>query len=397
MYDLTSPGFFADPSPTLTRMREEDPLHFHEPLRAWILTRYDDVFHVLRDSRFSVDRNGAISRCPVPSVQRELDECNSAFGEWMVFSDPPRHARLRDRVASSFTPARVRSLEPAIRQIAHEMAVAARAKGEIDLIAELATPLPARVTAALIGITLEDVSTLSSDTDEVFAFFGAGIASAEVVTAAHASLGRMRAYFEGLLASRRARPGADLLSWVVEAESLEPTLERDELVGLAMTLVAGAFGTTSHLIGHAVLAMVEHREWEALVADRSLARGVVEETLRYDGPALAVQRRAREDVELRGHVIHRGERVYCMLSAANRDPRVFECPDVFDPRRSPNKHLGLGGGTHFCLGAGLARLEASIALEVLAEEVPALRLAGAPRRAGNMAMRGLASLPVATR
>lgn len=395
-FDLESPAFFTDPGPTLAKLREAAPVYFHEPLGAWILTAHDDVALALRDSRFSVDRGGAIARCPHPGVRAPLDECNQAFGAWMVFSDAPLHLRLRDRAAPGFTPARVRRLRASIEAFAGELASAMVGGSEArDLVASFTDPLPARVTAALLGIPSDDIGALEAHTDHFFAFFGATTASAEVVTRAHESLLAMRAYFDEQLERRRREVTDDLLSYFLSEEEARASLSHEELVGLAMTLVAGAFGTTTHLIGHAVLALLERRsEWEKLVRDPSLAASAVEETMRFDGPALSVQRRALVDVELKGSVLRAGDRVYAMLHAANHDPAVFPDPGRFDIGRPTGRHLGFGMGAHFCLGASLSRLEATIALATLVERFPELELAGAPRRVGTIAMRGLASLPV---
>ncbi|MBC7173846.1 MAG: cytochrome P450 [Polyangiaceae bacterium] len=397
MPDLDAAAFYSTPGPTLARLRSEAPVYFHEPWNAWVLTRYADVSAIIRDSSFSVDRGGAIGRSPHAEVREALEAANRFFGLWMVFSDPPRHTRLRQRVAAAFTPARIREWTSGIDAILSDC-LARLATGEhtFDVVSAVAEPLPARMTSFLLGLPQGAESTLHRFTDDFFALFGAASASPEIVLDAHRAIASCRAFFEDVLRQRNEAPGDDLLSAIVAAERDEPTLEQDELLGVAMTLVAGAYGTTTHLIAHAILALLEERtHYEALTADPSLAPGVVEETFRYDGPALSVVRRATRDVVVADATLRAGDRVYCMLHAANHDPEVFEAPERFDPRRSPNRHLGLGAGPHFCLGASLTRLEATRALVALAKAFPCLALAESPiERVGNLSMRGLARLDV---
>ncbi len=397
--DLESPEFFERPEPTLAALRERAPVHFHAPRGAFVLTRYDDVSRALRDPRLSVNRGGAIARCPAPEAREALAKCNEAFGGWMVFSDPPRHTRLRDRVAPSFTPARVRRIRALVETIAEELAdEVAAAPGAVDLLPAFAEPLPARVTARLLGIDAGDLPALSAHTDRCFAFFGARPASADTVFAARESLAAMHAFFDRLLERKRSERADDVLGVLAREEAESARLEPGELAGLAMTLVAGAFGTTSHLVGNAVRALLAHPgAWERLVRDSSLASAAVEETLRYDGPAFSVQRNATVDLELGGVRLRAGDRLYCVLHAANHDPAVFPAPERFDLDRPRSTHVALGAGTHFCLGASLTRLEAEVALRVLARRAPDLELAGPTPRAGTIAMRGLAALPVRAR
>jgi len=206
-----------------------------------------------------------------------------------------------------------------------------------------------------------------------------------------------RRFFERELAARQVDPRDDLLGLLAVEEQGGPRLSDDERVGLAMTLLAGAFGTTSHLISLTLLALLERHEARAKVAeDPSLASSAVEETLRFDGPALSLVRVALEDVPIGDRTVKAGQRVYCMLHAANHDPAVFEDPGRFDLTRDARRNLGLGLGRHFCLGAALTRMESEVAIAAVAPHLRSLRVVGPPRRSGNLAMRGLDSLWVET-
>jgi cytochrome P450 len=271
----------------------------------------------------------------------------------------------------------------------------ARTDGAFELVEALAEPLPTRVTARLLGLPEEAHLSLQHMTDDFFAFFGAGAASVEIVRSAHAAIESARELFADLVADKRRAPGDDVLSALVAAEDHAPTLSNDELLGVCVTLVAGAYGTTTHLIGSAVLAMLsDGAAWRALVRDPQLAPACVEEAFRFDGPALSVVRRACEDVMIGDVLVPKDARIYAMLHAANRDPEMFPSPDRFDPTRASNRHLGLGAGVHFCLGASLTRLETAKTLTKLANVCPDLALAGEPVRTGNLSMRGVASLRV---
>lgn len=401
--DLESAAFFASPTDTLAELRARAPVWFHAPLDAYVLTRYADVARVIRDPGFSVDRGEAIGRSPHPEVKQALDACNRFFGRFMVFADPPLHTRLRASVSSAFTPARMRALEQMIDVVIDELLTDLGARGgAFELVSAFAEPLPTRVTAHLLGLPEHMHLALQRITDDFFAFFGAGAASQEIVLSAHAAIEASRALFEDVVDAKRRRPGDDVLSALVQAQEDAPSLSRDELLGVCITLVAGAYGTTTHLVANAVAAALAEadggtRALRELAASPARAAAHVEETLRFDGPALSVVRRAEHDVELSGVRVPKDARIYAMLHAANHDPEVFVRPSVFDPLRTPNRHLGLGAGVHFCLGASLTRLEATRAITAIARRFPDLELAAPIERAGNLSMRGVASMHVRSR
>ena len=397
-YDLASSAFFADPDVTFDRLRADDPVHWHEPLGAWVVTRYDDNYATIRDARFSVDRNGAIARAGSEAMRAQLDYCNEVFCRWMVFSDPPRHGRLRALAGRVFTADLVESLRPTTVAIARELLSRVESKQSMDLVADYASPLPSRAMAALLGLPAERAEDLRRWAAAMFRFFGAAVATDEVVSSAHEALTSFERLFT--LRLERARPDArgDLVERVAALRDHDATGARDAL-DLCMTLVVGAYETTSHLLATAVWALLRHpEELELVRADPQLVEAAVEEALRWAGPALSVVRRATEDVDLRGQRIRAGQRVYCMLHAANRDPSRFAEPARFRSSRVDNRHLGLGGGIHFCLGAFMTRLEARVGLQVLLEEVVDLRTElTTPGWNANLAMRGLSSLPVSFR
>jgi len=398
-YDLLSDSFYRDPNPTLHQMRREDPVHWHPELDAWILTRYQDVFQVVRSPDFSVQRGGSISYSHSAAVRQQLDACSEFVFRWMVFSDPPQHTRLREVAAGLFSAHSLERMRRQITELSHELID--RLDRRVDLLADLAAPLPTLVTCLLLGLPRDDADLLKRWTAAMFRLFGAGIASEEVVAEAYRSVQESSAYFTEVIAARRARPGSDVLSAIISAEKESPRLSEEELLGLAVTLVAGAFETTTHLIGNGVLALLRHPDQLALLRERpELIENTVEELMRYDGPALSVVRCATRDVEVGGVPVSAGQRLYCMLHAANRDPEKFPDPDRLDVTRPNPRHLGFGFGIHFCLGAALTRIETAAVLAALIERFPELRLdhealgGGEPVWIRNLAIRGVEALPV---
>lgn len=395
-YDLLSPSFFAAPNNTLHRMRAEEPVYWYPPLESSILTRYDDIQSVIRNSLFSVNRGGQIGKGGSSRVQDKLDWCNHFFAQRMVFSDPPRHTRLRSVAVKVFTPQMVYGLQPLIEKVADELIDAIVDVGCMDVIRDVAVPLPAQVTAQMLGIPRECIADLKQWSGDMFKLFGAGLATDEVIEATYLSLTACKEFFDKLLAQRRKAPADDLISQLIALHEQERSLSEEELTGICITLMAGAYETTTHLIANGLLALLQHPDQlQRLRANWTLIDSAVEEFLRYDGPALSVVRRAIEDTEIGGKAISAGQKLYCMLYAANRDPARFSEPDQLDIGRKDNCHLGLGQGIHFCLGAALTRLETKVAINAIVQRLPDLRLDGDELNwVPSLAMRGLYSLPV---
>jgi cytochrome P450 len=398
-YGLLAPALHADPAPILARARHEAPVHFDPSLGTWVLSRWAEVSTVLRDATFSVDRGGSIAGLGAPELAAELAWCSDFVLRWMVFSDPPRHTRVRNAIHRHFSASAVAALRPQIARAVDEALIEPRRRGRMEVLSELAVPVPARITAELLGLPLADTELLKRWTADMFELFGAGVAGATVIARAHASLRACRDYFADKLAERRRRPGDDLISTLASSPDAAE-LDEEERIGLCATLVAGAYETTTHVIGNGLWALLRFPEQLArLRAEPTLCANAVEEVFRWDGPAFSVVRRATAPVHVGDAAIAAGDRLYCLLYSANRDPARFSEPDVFDVSRGDTRHLGLGHGIHFCLGAALSRLEATamlaglVALPGLALDRDALG-GGTPTYAANLAIRGLHALPV---
>jgi cytochrome P450 len=395
-YDLFSQAFLADPFPTLRRMRAKHPVYWHPLLRGWVLTRYDDIQTVTRDRRFSSDRADQLANGAPPHMQEQLAVCNRFISLWMVFVDPPRHTVLRALIAKAFTAKMVEGLRPFAERVVDDVLDAALATGRMDIVKDLAGPLPAVVIAKLLGVPAVDVGRFKAWTNDVFALINAPVATEEVITICHRGVVGLLGYFHDLIEARREALGDDLLSLLITVEEQGTVLTEEELVATcAMILIAG-HETTTHLISNSVLALLRHpAELETLRAHPELLPGAVEEMLRYDGAAMALVRRALEDVDVGGQRIEAGQFLFCMLHAGNHDPAHFPEPDRLDVRRKEVRQLGLGHGIHYCLGAPLARLETQVALGKILDRLPGLRLAAEQLSwIPSIAIHGVVSLPV---
>ena len=390
---LAHPRFKANPYPFYARMRVESPVFpISVPFigRGWVVTRYEDVVTVAKDDRFSRDI--------LPLVRWLPGFVRVPLTRQMLSQDPPDHTRLRKLVSQAFTPGRIERLRDHIQAVCDQLLEAAPPTGSFDLVRNYALPLPLTVIAELLGIPKQDRQRFHRLAQGIVPI---GVASGILdIPMALPYVWLIERYFRRLFAKRRAHPGDDLLSALVQAEQAGDRLDEDELLGIAMLLLVAGYETTAHLIGSAALALLQHPEQRArIVTEPGLAHSAIEELLRYTSPGeMATPRIAREDVTLASVTIPRGAWVIAVLGSANRDESVFRDPETLDLARDPNPHVAFGQGRHFCLGASLARMEAQIALTTLFARFPGLRLAQ-PAESIHwrklLPLRGLTELPVA--
>ena len=382
------PAFNADPYPTYHRLRAEDPVH-RTPMGFWILTRYDDVATVLRDARFG--RKGFDEL-----IRDRFGE--NTFDQAMLFRDPPDHTRLRALVNKAFTPRVIEEMRAKIQKTVDRLLDGVRDARAMDVIADLAYPLPVSVISEMLGVPAED--------RDLFRGWSADIARSldaitlptepEVVERGNAARHALSSYFRALIAERRRRPQRDLLSDLIAAEEQGDKLSEEELMATILLLFVAGHETTVNLIGNGALALLRNpNQLEALRRSPALIGGAIEELLRYDAPVQRTGRMPNTDVELGGKRIAKGDLVLSLIGAANRDPAHFAEPDRLDLARADNRHLAFGWGIHFCLGAPLARAEAQAAIGTIARRMPALALATpTPDWREASALRGLKTLPV---
>ena len=373
------PRVHADPYPTYRLMQERDPVHWHDGLGLWFVSRYADVAAILRDGRFS---SAEALRT------REL-------GESLLFTDPPDHTRLRALINRAFTPRVVEGLRPRVATIVDGLLSRAATQGGIELVSEFAYPLPVTVIAELLGVPVEDQGRFRAWAADL-AYAVEPVVPEDVLESVRAASTALTAYLSATADERRREPGADLISSLVAVEEHGATLSTPQLLALCQLLLVAGHLTTANLLGGAVLALLEDSEEMArLRSEPHLIETAVEELLRFTSPTQFIGRRAVDDVAVGARRIERGQIVAAMVGAANRDPDVFSDPDWLDLARNPNPHLAFGRGIHFCLGAPLARLEAQVAIPALLERFPRLRLAGQPELLPTIVLRGLKRLPLA--
>ncbi|MHC1560764.1 cytochrome P450 [Actinomycetospora sp. C-140] len=381
--DLLGAEAVADPYPLLAALREHDPVHWSAKYRSWFVTRYDDVAAALRDERFSSDRITPYRRAKLDGPDADPG-VRAAFGVlegWMVFKDQPDHKRLRRLLSRAFTPRAVTRMTATVEEIAAELldGIVGRGTGDVDLIGDYAYPLTASVIADMLGVPREDREQFKDWSDQItgLVFGGMGDATRHAVGAE--GMADLTAYLADLVRAHERDPADDLISAMISARDDRDALSHDEVIATGVLLLFAGHETTTNLIGSGLLALLRHPAQRRLLDARpDLVAGAVEEALRFDGPAKTVARVMGDDVELRGRLLRRGERVFLCPSSANRDPEVFADPDAFDITREKSGQLGFGLGMHFCLGAPLARLEASIAIPRAFTRLPGLRLTDEP-------------------
>lgn len=395
LVELMDDAIRADPYPFYRHYRETNPQHFSER-GIWTFTRYEDILAVLRDDRFSVDQRNATAVVPIERPEGEDPrQFERLAGLVLLFTDPPDHTRMRNLVNKAFTRRVVEELRPHVQEIVDDLLDQVVERGEMDVIADFAFQLPALVICELMGVPPEDREKFHGMSADVAPILDP-ISPSERLDTAMNTLGLFLLYFVQLIEERRARPRDDLLSALIAAEEHEQRLSHEELLALCVLIFIAGHETTQNLIGNGLLALLRHPDQlELLRSDPSLARGAIEELLRYDSPVQLTARSALTDVEIAGATIRKGQEVVLLLGAGNRDPAVFDDPERLDIRRERSSVLSFGGGVHFCLGAPLARLEAQIAFRSLLERFPRLELAtAAPEFRPTLTLRGLRSLPV---
>jgi cytochrome P450 len=395
LYHLLDPEVLANPYPLYHRLRTEAPVHWDPFLHAWVVTRYCDVVRVLHD--FSADRT------PTPEQLRRmnlsaLSPIAATMVKQMLFLDAPAHTRLRSLASSAFTPARVRVLQSHIQQIADTLIDAAmdRHSGEMDIIADFAEPLPAIVTAEMLGVPTSDHRQLKSWTADFAEMLGNFQHNPDHIPKVLRALEEMLAYFRERVRELRAHPREGLINSLLTAQINGDRLTEEEVIANSIITMVGGQETTTNLIGNGLLTLLRHpAEMQRLRDGPALIPSAVEELLRYESPSQHTARMAPTDIELGGQRIRRREAVIAVMGAANRDPDRFPDPDRLDLARTDNRHLAFGWAAHFCFGAALARIEGQISFAAILRRMPNLALQQVPLPwRTNLGLRGLIALPV---
>ncbi len=378
-------------------MREQDPVHWNEKYRAWFIHRYDDVTEALRDSRFSSARiQPALDRLS-PEQRDERRPTYDILMDWLVFRDPPDHTRLRKLVSRAFTPRAVESWRLRANQVVDETLRELADKSSVDLITDFAYPIPAVVIAEIMGVPPNDRDIFKEWSDSVMVLvFGARGLEDRRLKAQH-GLMELASYLGDLVKFHRTHSEENIIADLITAQEGDDRLSDQEIVANLVLFLFGGHETTTNLIGNGVNALLGNPEQLEKYRRNpdGLTKPMVEEILRYDGPSKMEVRTISEDLSMRGQTLQKGDMAYLVQHAANRDPGQFDNPDLFDIEREPNHHIGFGFGIHFCLGAALARLEGSIALERLLTCYPRIAPDSKnPHWIPTMLSRGMESFPV---
>lgn len=389
------PYVLANPYPLYAELRASHPVYWDASLNCWVLTGYAEINTILRDPRFSAERNPSEEQMEEWGMA-EFSPMTRAMRNQMLFLDPPRHTRLRGLVSKAFTPRTVEGLRGRIQAIVDAALDKAQEAGQMDIIADLAYPLPATVIAELLGVPTEKMSKFKRWSSDFAALLGNFTLSPEEMSRIQQSMTEFAAYFRDITIRLRQQPEDNLLSALAQAEEQGERLSEDELLANCILLLTAGHETTTNLIGNGTLALLRNPEqWRRLQGQPELIPGAVEELLRYDSPVQLTSRMPLADVEIGGRQVSAGQETILLVGAANRDPRQYAEPDQLDVTRENVKHLSFGGGAHYCLGAPLARLEGQIAFATLLKRLPDMQLmTNDVEWRPNFGLRGLKSLPV---
>lgn len=392
-YHLLDPEVLANPYPLYHRLRNEDPVHWDPFLHAWVVTRYADVMQVL--SNFSANRTPTPDQLTAMGLSH-LAPIAKMMVTQMLFMDAAAHTRLRGLCAEAFTPHRVEALRSHIQDIANQLLDRVRDAGRMDVIAEFAAPLPAIVTAEMLGVPTSDHEKLKGWSADFAEMLGNFQHNPNRVARVLKTLEEMTEYFRGLVAELRRTPRAGLVSSLLAAEVNGDRLSDDEVIANSILTMVGGQETTTNLIGNGIVTLLRNpEEIERLRKDPSIIGVAVEELLRYESPSQYTARLAPEDIEMGGKKIAKRQAVLAVMGAANRDPERFPDPDRLDLTRKDNRHLAFGWGPHFCFGAPLARIEGQIAFATVLRRLQNLQLATDKLMwRENLGLRGLTALPV---
>lgn len=396
VYNPTDPSIRRNPFPLYEALQERDPVHWSPSIRSWIVTRYDDVRQVALSPTMSSDRLRPFYEALRDERREILSGVMRYLNEWLVFKAPPEHTRLRKMMNSVFSLQMIHSLESQIRRTVDDLLDSVDKGREFDFMKDIAVLLPAYVILDMMSLPRSDFITIKEWSDDLRLFIGSSRDDDDKYRKARSGADKMSAYFREVISQRRANPGDDVISKMMQAHDDQGHLGEDELVAMCMLVLFGGHETTTNLLGSAVVALLEHPNQQQLLRENpQLIESAVEEFLRYDGPSNSIARVVAVDHELHGKTLKAGDRVFAMINAANRDIRRFARPHDLDITRSPNRHLTFGQGLHFCLGAPLARLEAKTCINALLERFPSMQQGqGDVEWLDALVMRGPSNLPL---
>jgi cytochrome P450 len=396
---LFSEEIVQDPYPTYARLHEEGPIHYVEVAgkwAVWSIFNHAECASIAKDARLSAKRAQQML-LPLPlSRQAEFSELARMLSLWLIFMDPPEHSRLRKLLNKGFSAAAVEAMRPQVQVIVDQMLSPLKQGSEVDLMRELANPMPVQIILEMLGIPQDLRDIFVEWSRAIAAFRGNPNRTVEEARAAQDALIALTEFFRKTVEERRRNKGNDLISLLIDIEEEGEVLTEEELYAQCIALLFAGHETTRNLIGNGMYTLLKNPDQTAELRTKpEMIRSAVEELLRYESPVQFTARVLKEDMEICGQEIRKGWTVQCMLGAANRDPKQFKLPDQLDLKRLNNQHLAFGAGVHACIGAQLARLEGQVAILNLVQRFPNMKLRGPrPEWAPTFGLRGLNSLSV---
>ena len=397
---LESQEFLVNPYPVLRELRMSAPIYWSDAIGAWLLTRHSDILASFKDpAHFSnEDRLAKTVSYLSEKDQKKFKPLVDHFTtKGLIFSDPPDHTRLRGLVNKAFSAGVVEQMRGHIQTLVDGFIDKRIRTGSMDVMEDLAVPLPATVISGIMGAPVEEAHLFKKWADDILSFQGVNRPTEESLLRGQDALISLRNYLFDMIEQRRRRPTEDLLGKLVAVEAAGDRLTEGELISTSVTLLVAGHETTTSLIGNGIYCLLAYPDQlECLRQDPELLKPAIEETLRFESPVARQPRLMKADIDFGGFPFRKGEMVFQMLNAANRDPELFSNPDTFDIRRKDNRHMAFGHGIHFCIGAMLARTEAEIAIRTVLQRMPSIRFAEKPaewdrdKRNGRM----LKNLPV---
>lgn len=394
--DFLSPNFYENPYPYYEFLRDTDPIHWDTTLDKWLVTSYEDVSNILRDPNFKVKREKRKIAALPENQKIELSRLQSFYSHWLLYSDPPEHTKLRRSVGKAFTPHEQGLRRDLIQNRAEELTSNFTQESNIDLHNNFAVPLSITVISDLFGIPSGQYTKIKEWSDYIVDYVVGRSTGYEKGILALNSVNELSIFLEELLEFPREHDESSIIGCLTNA-LFNNLITKEEAVAVAGNILIDGHEPIANGISNGVNVLLDNTDQlELLVRNPLLIGPAVDEVLRYESPFQFAQRVASEDVNIKGKKINKGDRILLMLGSANRDPKVYNSPNQFDVTRSPNKHLAFGLGTHFCLGAPLAKPSLEIAISTLINKFPSIRKnSDPPEWQSTLAVRGLKSLSVA--
>jgi pimeloyl-[acyl-carrier protein] synthase len=397
---LLSPQGIADPYPLYAQMRRDEPVYWNEAMQLWMLFRYSDISAALQDKRLSSNWPSTYRFARELTQEEEpffKNVIHNFFELWMQASDAPRHTRIRGLVQKAFTPKMLQRLQLQVKQITTQLLDAVAERGHMDVMTELAQPLPATIIAEMLGVPHSYREQFSHATQLTVAFIGNSNPAPGQLEETDRAIRGVYDFLQPLIEERRHNPGQDLISDLLQGEqSGEDILTPLELMSNSLLLLIAGHETTTNLIGNGLLALLQNPEqMQKLRNEPTLIKSAVEEFLRYNSPVQWVPRQATVDMVIGNQLIEKGQGVWVCLGSANHDPDYFSDPERLNVTRQEGRHLTFGYGIHHCLGAALARMEGQIVFSELLSRFENIRYTGgALEWNANFTIRSLKSLPI---